>query len=62
MQPALEGEAAFLDIKGEVVDVERAGCDHLDGFVVSHQPLVCDIDVRDVWRFPHVHAGDNRHE
>lgn len=36
VQPALEGEAAFLDIKREVVDVESARCDHLDGLVVAH--------------------------
>lgn len=36
MEPALEGQAAFLDIEREVVDVKGAGSDHLDGFVVLH--------------------------
>lgn len=60
MQPALEGEAAVLHIKWEVVDVERAGCDHLDGLVVAHKPVVCDINIRNVGRLPHVHAAGHR--
>lgn len=61
MQPALEGQAAFLDIKREVVDVESARCDHLDGLVVAHQSVMCHIDVRYVWRLPHVYtAGQTR--
>lgn len=60
MQPALEGEAAFLDIKREVVDVEGAGCDHLDGLVVAHQSIMCDIDVRYVWRLPHIYTAGQR--
>lgn len=60
MQPALEGEAAFLDIKWEVVDVEGAGCDHLDGLVVAHQSVMCHIDVRYVWRLPHIYTAGQR--
>lgn len=57
VQPALEGEAAFLDIKREVVDVESACCDHLDGLVVAHQSVMCHIDVRYVWRLPHIYTA-----
>lgn len=62
MKPALEGEAAFLDIEWEVVDVEGAGCDDLDGFVVLHQTFVRDIDIRDVRRLPHIYAAGWRHK
>lgn len=57
VEPALEGQAALLHVKGEVVDVEAAGRDHLDGLVVAHQPLVSHVDVRDVGRLSHVHAA-----
>lgn len=57
VKPALEGEAAFLDVKGEVVDVERARCDNLDGLVVTHQTVMCHIDIRDIWRLPYVNTG-----
>ena len=36
VEPALEGQAAVLDVEGEVVDVEGAGRHHLDGLVVAH--------------------------
>lgn len=54
VEPALEGEATLLHVEGEVVDVERAGRDHLDGLVVAHQSVVRHVDVRNVWRLPHV--------
>lgn len=57
MKPALEGEATFLNIKREVVDVEGAGCDHLDGFVVPHQTIVGHVDVRNVRRLPHIYTA-----
>lgn len=57
VQPALEGEAAFLDIKREVVDVESARCDHLDGLVVAHQSVMCHVDIRYVWRLPHIYTA-----
>lgn len=56
MEPALEGQAAFLDIEWEIVDVERAGGDHLDWFVVAHQSVVGHVDVRYVRGLPHVNA------
>lgn len=62
VQPALEGEAAFLDVEREVVDVERARRDHLDGLVVAHQSVVRHVDVRYVWRLPHVHAAGQRRQ
>ena len=60
MQPALEGQAAFLHIEWEVVDVERAGRDHLDGLVVAHQSVMCHIDIRNVWRLPHIYTAGQR--
>lgn len=60
MEPALEGQAAFLHIKREVVDVERAGCDHLDGFVVPHQSIMRHVHVRYVRRLPHVNAAGEK--
>lgn len=62
VQPALEGETAFLDVEREVVDVERARRDHLDGLVVAHQSVVCHVDVRYVWRLPHVHTAGQRRQ
>lgn len=62
VEPALEGQAALLHVEGEVVDVERARRDHLDGFVVPHQSVVRHVDVRYVWRLPHVHAAGHRRE
>lgn len=62
VQPTLEGEAAFLDVEREVVDVERARRDHLDGLVVAYQSVVCHVDVRYVWRLPHVHAAGQRQQ
>lgn len=53
----MEGEAALLDIKWEVVDVESAGCDHLDGLVVAHQAIMCHIDIRYIWRLPHIYTA-----
>lgn len=60
MKPALEGEAAFLNIKWEVVDVEGARCDHLDGLVVAHQSIMCHIDVWYVWRLPHIDTVETK--
>lgn len=60
VEPALEGQAALLHVEGEVVDVQRARRDHLDGFVVPHQSVVRHVDVRYVWRLPHIHAGGHR--
>lgn len=60
VEPALEGQAALLHVEGEVVDVQRACRDHLDGFVVPHQSVVRHVDVRYVWRFPHIHAAGHR--
>lgn len=57
MEPALEGEAAVLDVKGEVVDVKSAGRDDLDGLVVAHQSIMCHIDIRNVRRLPYVHTA-----
>jgi len=57
MEPALKSKTAFLDIKWEVVDVESAGCNHLDGLVVLHQSIMSNIDVRNVWRLPHIYAA-----
>lgn len=62
MEPALEGQAALLHVEGEVVDVQRARRDHLDGFVVPHQSVVRHVDVRYVWRLPHIHAAGHRRE
>ena len=56
MEPALEGEAAVLDVKGKAVDVEGAGGDHLDGLVVAHQALVGHVDVGNVRGLAHVYA------
>lgn len=60
VKPALEGQATFLHIKGEVVDVEGTGCDNLDGFIVAHQSIMCHIDIRNVWRLPHIHTAGYR--
>lgn len=60
MQPALEGEAAILDIKWKVVDVESAGCDHLDGLVVVHQSIMSHIYIRYVWRLSHIYTAGRR--
>lgn len=56
MEPALECEATFLDIKWEVVDVESAGCDNLDGLIVAHQSIMSHVNIRNVWRLPHIYA------
>ena len=56
MEPALESEATFLHIKWEVIDVESAGRDNLDGLIVAHQTIMCHIDIRNVWRFPNVYT------
>lgn len=60
MEPALEGQAAILYIKWEVVDIESASCDNLDGLVVAHNSIICDINVRNVWRLPHVYTAGHR--
>lgn len=60
VEPALEGQAAILYIKWEVVDIESASCDNLDGLVVAHNSIICDINVRNVWRLPHVYAAGHR--
>lgn len=57
MKPALEGEATFLHIKWEVVDVESARCHDLDGLVVAHQSVMCYVDIRNVWRLPYVYTA-----
>lgn len=58
MEPALEREAAVLHVEGEVVDVEGAGGDHLDGLVVAHQPLVGHVDVGDVRGLADIHTEE----
>lgn len=58
MKPALEGEAAFLDVEWKVIDVESAGCDNLDGLIVAHQSIMCHIDIRYVWRLSHIYTAD----
>ena len=58
MEPALEGQAAVLDVEGEVVDVEGAGGDHLDGLVVAHQALVGHVDVGNIRGLAHVYAEE----
>lgn len=62
VEPALECEAAFLDVKREVVDVERAGCDDLDGLVVAHHSVICHVNIRNVRRLPHIHATGRKEQ
>lgn len=57
MQPALESQAAVLDIKGKVIDVEGTGSHHLDGLVVAYEPVVAHVDVRNVGRFSYIHTA-----
>ena len=56
MQPAGEGQRAVLYVEGEVVDVQGTGGHHLEGLVVLDLAVMPDIDIRDVWRLPHVHT------
>lgn len=61
MQPAGEGQRrAVLYVEGEVVDVQGTGGHHLEGLVVLDLAVMPDIDIRDVWRLPHVHTGQGR--
>lgn len=57
VQPAGEGQGAVLNVEGEVVDVQAAGGHHVEGLVVLHLTVMPDIDVGDVWRLAHIHAG-----
>lgn len=57
VEPALEGETTFLHIKREVVDVESACRHHLDGLVVAHQSIMCNINIRNIWRLPYVYTA-----
>lgn len=56
MQPALESEAAFLDVKGEVGDVERAGCYHLNRLVVLYESLIAYIHIGNVRRLSNINT------
>ena len=56
MEPALEGQAAVLDVKGEVVDVESAGCHQLDGLVVAHQTIMGHVHIGNILRLTHIHT------
>lgn len=60
VQPAGEGQRAVLYVEGEVVDVQGTGGHHLEGLVVLDLAVMPDIDIRDVWRLPHVHTGQGR--
>lgn len=57
MQPALESQAAVLDIKRKVIDVEGTGSYHLDGLVVAYEPVVAHVDVRNIRRFSYIHTA-----
>lgn len=60
MQPAGEGKRAVLDVEGEIVDVQAAGCHHLDGLEVLDLSVVANVDVGDIGGLPHIHAGGHR--
>lgn len=57
VQPAAEGEAAVLLVKGEGVHLQAAGHRHLHGPVVPHPAWGVHVDVRDRWRLARVDAG-----